>query len=41
MDRISDEAAGTTIRDLDGGEHALRDTWSGRPAVLAFVRHFG
>jgi hypothetical protein len=41
MDRVSDEAAETKIRDLDGGEHTLRETWAARPAVLAFVRHFG
>lgn len=41
MDRVNDEAARTRIRDLDGAEHELRETWSDRPAVLAFVRHFG
>jgi len=41
MERISDEAARAVVRDLDGGEHELRETWAARPVVLAFVRHFG
>lgn len=41
MDRIGEEAARARIRDLDGREHELAETWAERPAVLAFVRHFG
>lgn len=41
MDRISEEAARTKIKGLDGQEHELRETWAGRSAVLVFVRHFG
>ena len=41
MDRVSEAAALTKIKDLDGQEHELKETWAGRPAVLAFVRHFG
>jgi hypothetical protein len=38
---IPDEAARAVIRDLDGGEHELRELWAERPAVLVFLRHFG
>lgn len=41
MDRVSEEAARTKIKGLDGQEHELQETWAGRPVVLAFVRHFG
>jgi hypothetical protein len=41
MDTVSEYAAHAIIEDLDGQKHELRDTWAGRPAVLAFVRHFG
>lgn len=41
MDRVSEEAAHTRIWDLDGREHELKEAWRERPAVLAFVRHFG
>lgn len=41
MDRIDEAAACARIRDLEGGEHELRELWSARPAVVAFLRHFG
>jgi hypothetical protein len=41
MDLIAEEAARAKIKGVDGQEHELKDTWEGRPAVLAFVRHFG
>jgi hypothetical protein len=39
--RVGDDAARARVRDLDGGEHELRELWAARPVVLAFVRHFG
>ena len=41
MDNIPEDAAHSIICDLDGKEHELVETWARRPAVLAFVRHFG
>jgi len=41
VEQIADDAARAVVRDLDGGEHELRETWARRPVVLAFVRHFG
>lgn len=41
MDRIAEEAARAKIKDTNGLEHELRETWVARPVVLAFVRHFG
>ncbi len=41
MDRVSSDAACTKIRDLDGREHELKETWAAQTVVLAFVRHFG
>ncbi len=41
MDHIAEEAARAKIRDLNGQEHELKETWEARPVVLAFVRHFG
>jgi len=41
MERVSEGAAHTQITDLDGREHELKESWAGRPAVLAYVRHFG
>jgi hypothetical protein len=40
-DRIPEAAAHARIRDLEGGEHELRELWAERPVVLVFVRHFG
>jgi hypothetical protein len=40
-DWMPDEAGRARIRDLDGGEHELRELWAKRPVVLVFVRHFG
>jgi hypothetical protein len=41
MDTVSDTAGRAIVRDLDGGEHELRELWADRPVVLAFLRHFG
>ena len=41
MNRVSEVAAHAKIIDMDGQEHDLMETWARRPAVLAFVRHFG
>ncbi len=41
MDTVDDGAATSRIRDLDGSEHELKETWAEKPVVLAFVRHFG
>jgi len=41
LDHIPPEAAAQRIADLDGRDFELRETWASRPAVLAFVRHFG
>jgi hypothetical protein len=37
----ADDLADIVLRDLDGHEVRLGDTWSERPAVLAFLRHYG
>lgn len=41
MEKISEAAAHAKLRDLDGGEHELQETWRDKPCVLAFLRHFG
>jgi len=41
MDTVDEGAAKSTIRDLEGNEHELREAWADKPVVLAFVRHFG
>lgn len=41
MNRVSESVAHAKITDLDGQEHELKETWSARPVVLAYVRHFG
>jgi len=41
METIDGDAARARIRDLDGNEHELQETWARQPVVLAFVRHFG
>lgn len=41
MERVPEEAALARITGLDGQEYELKETWAERPAVLAFVRHFG
>jgi hypothetical protein len=40
-ERVDPAAAAVLIRDLDGRELPLRETWNRRTAVLVFVRHFG
>ena len=39
--QVPEAASRARVRDLDGNEHELREAWAARPAVLAFVRHFG
>jgi hypothetical protein len=41
MDTIPEAAARAVVRDLDGGEHELRELWQEGPVVLVFLRHFG
>jgi hypothetical protein len=41
VDRISEAAARSRIKRVDGQEQELRETWATQPVVLAFVRHFG
>ena len=41
MDRVSDELANATVRDLDGRAVRIGILWKDRPALLLFVRHFG
>ncbi len=42
MDRIPEDVAKLTVLDPEGGPpRRLEELWSGRTAVLAFVRHFG
>ena len=41
MEKIPEAAARAKIRDLEGTEHELQETWRERPVVLAFLRHFG
>ena len=41
MEHIAEAAGHAKIRDLNGQEHELRETWEVGPVVLAFVRHFG
>jgi len=40
LDRADDLAA-LPVLDEDGRAHPLGTLWRTRPAVLAFVRHFG
>jgi hypothetical protein len=37
----ADELAEIVLRDLDGRDVRLGEAWSERPAVLAFLRHYG
>lgn len=39
--RASDELAAAAVVDTDGKQHAMRDLWRTRPALLLWVRHFG
>ena len=41
MEKIPEAAARAKIRDLEGAEHELQETWRERPVVLVFLRHFG
>lgn len=41
MDTVSEAASRAVVKDLDGGEHELRELWAARPVVLVFLRHFG
>jgi hypothetical protein len=37
----ADDLAGMTVLDETGAEVVLGTLWRDRPAVLAFLRHFG
>lgn len=41
MDIVSEAAGRAVVKDLEGGEHELRELWAARPVVLVFLRHFG
>ncbi len=41
MTQVTKELGAATILDRDGKAVALESLWRDRPAVLAFVRHFG
>ena len=41
MDRVPVELESLQVVDAEGRRVRLGDTWARRPAVLAFVRHFG
>jgi hypothetical protein len=41
MDRIPDDVARLPLQDLDGAPRPLGSLWANRPAVIAFLRHFG
>jgi hypothetical protein len=41
MDKITPEFAAVEVKDVDGNPRRLGEAWADRPAVLAFVRHFG
>ena len=41
MDHVTDEFAAVEVVDSDGRARRLGEAWAQRPAVLAFVRHFG
>ena len=41
MNQISDDVAGLPVLDLDGAPRPLGSLWAERPAVVAFLRHFG
>ena len=38
---IARELSDATVLDLEGRPFRLGTLWSDRPAVVAFVRHFG
>jgi hypothetical protein len=40
-DTVASRLARLTVLDGEGRSVALGDFWAERPAVLAFVRHFG
>ncbi len=39
--KVGDAAPGVTVIDPDDREVRLPSFWADRPAVLAFLRHFG
>jgi hypothetical protein len=41
MEKLDERAQAARVRDLAGREVELRSLWAERPAVLAFLRHFG
>lgn len=38
---VGDRAPDPTVLTTEGTEVRLSSFWAGRPAVLAFLRHFG
>ncbi|HKF20524.1 MAG TPA: hypothetical protein VKE93_03080 [Candidatus Angelobacter sp.] len=38
---FSSRLAGITLPDLDGNSVRLGSLWSGGPAVVVFLRHYG
>ena len=38
---IAQKLADLEVEDLEGGRVALGSLWADRPAVVAFIRHFG
>ena len=38
---IAANLADLTVLGIDGNAQRLGDLWSDRPALIAFVRHFG
>jgi hypothetical protein len=41
MVEVGDQAPDPVVLDTRGVEVRLSTTWADRPAVLAFLRHFG
>ena len=41
MTNIAEKLAELEVEDLEGGRVALGSLWTERPAVVAFIRHFG
>lgn len=39
--RLSSDAMGARVFDLEGRAHPLSELWSLRPSVLVFLRKFG
>ena len=39
--QVGDPAPDPEVQDATGGKVRLSTFWRGRPAILAFLRHFG